>query len=46
MASVDEYNRLGQKGAARLRSRPSPDVLTATFLIFASADSEYVTSAP
>jgi len=43
MASVDEYNRLGPEAAARLRRHPSPDVLTATFLFFATADSNYVT---
>lgn len=43
MASVDEYNRLGPEAAARLRSHLSPDVLTATFLFFATADSNYVT---
>ena len=33
----------GQDAAARLENRPSPDVLAATFLFFASADSDYVT---
>ena len=43
MASVDEYDRLGPEAAARLSSHPSPDVLAATFLFFASVDSNYVT---
>jgi len=33
----------GQESAARLENRPSPDVLAATFLFFASGDSDYVT---
>lgn len=33
----------GEDAAARQRNRPSPDVLAATFLFFASGDSDYVT---
>ena len=33
----------GQDAAAQLKSHPPPDVLAATFLFFASADSDYVT---
>jgi NAD(P)-dependent dehydrogenase (short-subunit alcohol dehydrogenase family) len=34
---------LGKDAIAQLRDHPSPDVLAATFLFFASADSDYVT---
>ena len=33
----------GEEAAARHKNRPEPDVLAATFLFFASADSDYVT---
>lgn len=43
-ALAEYQSRLfGEQAAARLRSHPSPDVLAATFLFFASADSDYVT---
>jgi 3-oxoacyl-[acyl-carrier protein] reductase len=32
-----------EQAAARLKNRPSPDVLAATFLFFATGDSDYVT---
>lgn len=43
--ALAEYHgrRFGQEEAARLKDRPSPDVLAATFLFFASGDSDYVT---
>jgi hypothetical protein len=43
--ALDEYDRrrLGPEAAARLSSHPSPDALAATFLFFASFDSNYVT---
>lgn len=33
----------GEQAVARLKNHPSPDVLAATFLFFASGDSDYVT---
>jgi 3-oxoacyl-[acyl-carrier protein] reductase len=43
-ALADYRARLsGQEAAARLERRPSPDVLAATFLFFATSDSDYVT---
>ncbi len=42
-AALDEYNRRQIGPEATLRQHPSPDVLAATFIFFASADSDYVT---
>jgi len=43
-ALAQYHGRLfGEEAAARLKNLPSPDVLAATFLFFASADSDYVT---
>lgn len=43
--ALADYNakRSGAEAGARLRNRPSPDILAAAFLFFASADSDYVT---
>jgi 3-oxoacyl-[acyl-carrier protein] reductase len=42
--ALDEYRgRFGEEAAAQLKSHPSPDVLAATFLFFATGDSDYVT---
>lgn len=43
-AALDEYNRtrLGPEAAAPPRHHPSPDILAATYLFFASANSDYV----
>ncbi len=42
-AALDEYNRRLLGPEAPRRDHPSPDVLAATYLFFASADSDYVT---
>lgn len=44
-AALDEYDRsqLGTASVRHSRRRQSPDVLTASFLFFASVDSDYVT---
>jgi len=43
-ALAEYHGRLfGDVAAARLQDHPSPDVLAATFLFFASGDSDYVT---
>ena len=42
-AALDEYNRRLLGPEAPRRNHPSPDVLAATYLFFASADSDYVT---
>jgi 3-oxoacyl-[acyl-carrier protein] reductase len=43
-ALAEYHGRLfGEEAAARLKNLPSPDVLAATFLFFASGDSDYIT---
>lgn len=41
--ALDEYEGRARRQASAARVRASPDVLAATFLFFASADSDYVT---
>ncbi len=43
--ALDQYNRnrFGPEAKPRFQGHPPPDVLAATFLFFASADSDYVT---
>jgi 3-oxoacyl-[acyl-carrier protein] reductase len=43
--ALDQYDqkRFGAEAKPRFQGHPSPDVLAATFLFFASADSDYVT---